>query len=537
MGPNKENTCALDPRSDSTFWSWLDWSAAYMISKGKKDSSKDLSSWVFRTIMENNAASPVWDNMMTSKVVDAIVFFIWRNIDAFIAVESYLSQHPPPVRPEFKAVTKTRLEEKYPSIFEDTKETVIAMRGTRGKRAKLTTTGLWTLDFSSCYGWRHDKNTHIIYSSHIFTARLEQHFVDSYRLKFLKDCPAAAHLRKTLANELSQFCLIAPVRFKDHVTGLTGVQNARKFFFPDGIKVPAPAAELINTIDVQSLLDKLAVQKRSQAWLAESTSALARFEKLECLASVPGGDQLDPTIRNHITQLIQAIEINVAHLGKIDNALQEDPNTVISPFQSRFEPSLEEIPSIEYARRPAFTPSDVRKPFGNDPSPSETNDLDNNHDDNMEDELVQTVNPPPTAPSSQTTDLPMDIDVSVTVPVHAVAVSDDPPPPQASQEDQSSPPPAPSQELESSPPPGPSQIVASVEAMDISERFTFQTENASRPNPPKRFRSPPTSPRPDRQTGPRVQMRSNAKASKRQSPVHSDTNSDDLEDGGVPVPP
>ncbi|KAM6490837.1 hypothetical protein JOM56_013706 [Amanita muscaria] len=282
-----------------------------------------------------------------------------------------------------------------------------------GKRAKLTTTGLWTLDFSSCYGWRHDKNTHIIYSSHIFTARLEQHFVDSYRLKFLKDCPAAAHLRKRLANELSQFCSIAPVRFKDQVTGLTGIQNPRKFFFPDGIKVPALAAKLINTIDVQSLLDNLMVQKRSWAWLTEATSALAHFEKLECLASVPGGDQLDPMICNHITQLIQAIEINVAHLGKIDNALQEDPNTAISPFLSRFEPSLEEIPSIEYARRPAFTPSDVRKLFGNDPSPSETNDLDNNHDENMEDELVQTVNPPPTAPSSQTTDLPMDIDVSV----------------------------------------------------------------------------------------------------------------------------
>ncbi|KAM6488807.1 hypothetical protein JOM56_015733 [Amanita muscaria] len=56
------------------FWSWLDWSAAYMISKGKKDSSKDLSSWVFRTIVDNNAASPVWDNLMTSKVVDAVRF-------------------------------------------------------------------------------------------------------------------------------------------------------------------------------------------------------------------------------------------------------------------------------------------------------------------------------------------------------------------------------------------------------------------------------------------------------------------------------
>ncbi|KIL54088.1 hypothetical protein M378DRAFT_19213 [Amanita muscaria Koide BX008] len=342
--------------------------------------------------------------MLTSKVIDA----------------SYLSQHPLPVRPEFKAVTKTRFEEKYPSIFEDTKDTVITMHGTRGKRAKLTTTSLWTLDFSSCYGRRHDKNTHTIYSSHIFTARLKQHFVDSYRLKFLKDCPAAAYLRKTLANDLSEF-----------------------FFFPDGLKVPALADELINMIDVQALLDKL----------------------LECLASIPGRDQLDPTIHNHITQLIQAIKINVAHLGKIDNALQEDPNTVISPFQSCFEPSLEEIPSIEYTHRPAFTPSDVRKPFRNDPSPSETNDLDNNQDKNMEDEPVQTVNPPPTDPSSQTTDLPMDINVSVTVPIHAVTILDDPlddlPPPQASQEVQSSPPPAPSQELESSPPPGPSQIIAS----------------------------------------------------------------------------
>lgn len=169
------------------------------------------------------------------------MFFIWKHLDLFVAMQQYLSTIASIDRPSFKDVIGSKCQDDYPAAFnDDVTDTFNTMTKVKSSSTGVITTGLWPLDHESYYDWRHTSHKKSVWKQWIHMARIEKIIVNRYRAKMLRKCPPSAVIRDKLQSLLSPLCTpnIVPSRSKP-ASGETQPQS--NFYWPDKVKVqPEP---------------------------------------------------------------------------------------------------------------------------------------------------------------------------------------------------------------------------------------------------------------------------------------------------------
>jgi hypothetical protein len=173
------------------------------------------------------------------------VFFIWKNLDLFIAMQQYLTFCGSIQRPSFKDVNGTKCQDQYPGAFlTEPTDIFNAMTKVKSPTSGVITTGLWPLDHESCYDWRHSTHKKSVWTQWIYMARIEKILVDRYRPTMFRKCPPTALIRETLAALLSPLCTMTIVTVPKGTTA--DKTPAKMFYWPDNIQIePAPETPAI----------------------------------------------------------------------------------------------------------------------------------------------------------------------------------------------------------------------------------------------------------------------------------------------------
>jgi hypothetical protein len=222
-------------------------------------------------------------------IMDQLVFFIWRNLDSFMAMQKYLMDIEAIDRPTFKEVTGTKCKEAYPSAYgADINDTLTAMGHVKAKTAGVVTTGLWPLDHESNYDWRHTTHKRTVWTQWVYMARIETVLVGRYRKKMLSHCDAAAAMRKNLEELLSPLCNPTIVVGSNANSG--DITAERKFYWPDKIAVPAPSqvAASASSLNVDKLKADEARQHDTTALIADIAGVFKKLHSTKAGLAIRG---------------------------------------------------------------------------------------------------------------------------------------------------------------------------------------------------------------------------------------------------------
>jgi hypothetical protein len=229
-----------------------------------------------------------------------LVAFVWRNLDVFVAMQSFLKAHKPMQRPSYKEVSKSLCSKRFPHVFKESCTKDIAAlreRNSKVKKGSLPAPfGAWTLDFASTYDWRNCGNAEPNYKDFVLLSRIELFIVGSYRSDLFQNCPAAAHLRHSISSLLNCCCKPVPCAITNTKTTRPESVLRSKFFFPDKITAPQVAEAHINTIDVVELKSKDRILDRTQGLLVEASDLMKKLEQSEALCAFPGSKEIDASI-------------------------------------------------------------------------------------------------------------------------------------------------------------------------------------------------------------------------------------------------
>lgn len=246
------------------------------------------------------------------RLYNKFVFFIWKHLDLFIAMQQYLTFIPSIDRPSFKDINTTKCQEDFPRAFRtDTTETYNAMSKMKSTNSGVITTGLWPLDHESYYDWRQTTHKKSVWTQWIYMARIEKILVDRYRVKMIRKSPHTALIRDTLASLLSPLCNMATLTLTKPRQGDKAPE--KKFYWPDNIKVepkqaqaPQPAGDgeqatvdpkaapgtvpmkVGDPIDVDNLRSQQLRKEETEAMVAEITSIFKKLHSTKAGLAIRG---------------------------------------------------------------------------------------------------------------------------------------------------------------------------------------------------------------------------------------------------------
>ena len=246
-------------------------------------------------------------NMRLSTKQNKLVFFVWRHLDAFIGMQSFLDARQPPSRPSYKDITShwQREQKHFPSAFEEDPETTEKMMAIRAKKKDVLSVGLWPLDFEPCFDWRKGGKRKRILNDYMRMAKIEIIVVDAYRKRLLKDCPEAAFIRNGVATHLDAFCkpTIKPVGLANDGKANKGKKMlVRKFHYADTITIASSPSDL-PTVNVQAVKLTRQATANSKVLIADIGHALKKVERLKAAAAAPGSRMMDGAISEKISEL------------------------------------------------------------------------------------------------------------------------------------------------------------------------------------------------------------------------------------------
>jgi hypothetical protein len=233
-----------------------------------------------------------------------MVFFVWRHIGAFIAMQDYLDSCPAPSCPSYSEITSAKVKERFPDAYRNNNDILKAMKESKLKKGGTITVGLWTLDAHSCFDWRDiAKNSKKALSEFIQMAKIEMSIIAKYRASLFKNCSPALFIRTEIARQLADSCRVRPLPSLNPSTQKKEMRQVRVFKFADKVPIDLTAPRAARLIDVRELKSKRLRTNKSQALVVEATAALKRLEGLKAVASFPNSKEMDATIYKSIGHL------------------------------------------------------------------------------------------------------------------------------------------------------------------------------------------------------------------------------------------
>jgi hypothetical protein len=346
-----------------------------------------------------------------------MVFFIWRHLDAFIALQDYLDSCPPPPRPSYTEVTSAKAIDRFPNAYRDNDDIMKVMKDNKVKKGRNNTIGLWPLDVHSCFDWRDvGKNSKKALGEFIQLAKIESSVVAKYRASLFKNCPSAAFIRTEIATQLAVSCKIRPWSSVNPATQKKEMRQTRLFKFADKLIIDLTPPQAARYVNVRELKSKRVRTNKSQALVVEAAAALKRLEGLKAVASFPNSKEMDATISKSVADLnkvttfpsffalfsyylpflFQLIRENIARLVRMEEAAEQDSEAEMNPLLESYQVEAQDWPLIHYPRRKVFRPPLIRKP-----SKHSVDDVD---DLSSEDDVSP---PPPRQASRKTSEAPI----------------------------------------------------------------------------------------------------------------------------------
>jgi hypothetical protein len=214
-------------------------------------------------------------------------------------MQSYLAQHPPPVRPRTKVeLTKAAFEKtnKRLILSPDVQDLITLMRGAKdsGKNRSTKTVGNWFLDYRGHYTWRTSSKWSQDFPKWAALAKLEVEAVATYRKTMLEDCPAAAWLRQEIQQLFDSSSAPKQVVAARSQKTIGRNQVVREYRFPDRISV----GEIVSLpeIDVITLSQARFNNSRGDKQRVGLGTWLTKGESMEMCAATPMSKMLSPRL-------------------------------------------------------------------------------------------------------------------------------------------------------------------------------------------------------------------------------------------------
>jgi hypothetical protein len=242
-----------------------------------------------------------------------IVFFIWRHLDAFISLQDYLDNNPPPERPVYNQITSGKAKDAYQDAYNNTGELLKSMK--EAKLKKSVSAGLWPLDVHSYNDWRTTTHFKKVYTEYIIMARIEISIVNSYRPSLFQQSPAAAFIRQGIASLLSDACKLSLINPDPKHREK---RQVRQYIFADKIPCDLPSAPLPPSVDVLNLKHRRQRAAHSKALAADAVAVLKKVEALKASTATPRTKDLDRTVAKAVKFLKHVSPIFIISYNSTD---------------------------------------------------------------------------------------------------------------------------------------------------------------------------------------------------------------------------
>ncbi|KAM6490054.1 hypothetical protein JOM56_014097 [Amanita muscaria] len=343
------------------FWSWFDWSAAYLVTRQSQLTAKDISAWALRTVISQQGS--VFINGRAA--ADTIIFFVWRHLDAFISMQEYLEEHPAPERPSVLFLKPKKVDDKYKFAFDPQDDDQLIKTLKKMKTAKVDapiSSSLWPLDFQGHSDWREStQNNQQLMKDFIHMAKIEIHLIAQYRAQLINNCPAVAYIRYAIKNALKPMCKKTLSKTANATTGKTEVRQDQEFHFSDMIPTPFTDEQTPPDVDVVLIKAKRRRNARSKKMVKEAQNACKRIESLTCAVAAPTSKSIDTGVFHNVTDLSQSFSVNIGRLVIMKDALEKDATADMDPRKDRYQPLDSQLPAIRFPRRQVFHGSEIRR--------------------------------------------------------------------------------------------------------------------------------------------------------------------------------
>jgi hypothetical protein len=243
-----------------------------------------------------------------------LVHFVWRNLDAFLAMQDHLDRLPPSQRPAYNEISSRKAKDRYPDAFTNADDLVKSMKEAKSK--KVGSAGLWPLDVHSYNDWRSTSHVKKVYSEYIIMARIEISIIKTYRSSLFQQCPAAAFIRQGVASLLNDVCTLSAWAVFNPATKNHERRQVRRFRYADKVPCNSPSAQQPPSVDVLDLRLKRQRATRSKALATDAVAILKKIEGLRASAATPRGKELDPSVAKAVKMLkhVRAISVELVSM-------------------------------------------------------------------------------------------------------------------------------------------------------------------------------------------------------------------------------
>jgi hypothetical protein len=289
----------------------------------------------------------------------------------------YIISNPVPLRPAMKDVISGKLKAKFPNAYKEEPDTIKTMLAhLKSQNSTSTTAGLWPLDVCSCFDWRDASRLNKTTMGEFVTmAKVEIALIGSYRSDLLKNCPEAAFIRRHVANELADACVARATVLPHGDTRMRNNRPIRIFTYADKISLGSTSGYQRPVVNVTSLRAGRQAVARSDAMTREAITMFKRLESMQGLSASPDSKLINPKLSQMITDLQSEVSWNIGRLVKMKTALEADKNETMDPRLQKYQPTLKELPQLDFPRRLSYPYPIVRQP----PTQNEPSDGSNNN--------------------------------------------------------------------------------------------------------------------------------------------------------------
>ncbi|KIL64798.1 hypothetical protein M378DRAFT_178584 [Amanita muscaria Koide BX008] len=304
---------------------------------------------------------------------DTIISFVWRHLDAFISMQEYLEEHPPPERPSILLLKPKKCDDQYKFAFDAQDEDLLIKTLKKMKTAKADapiSSSLWPLDFQGHSDWRESTQNNLqLMKDFIHMAKIEIHLIAKYRADFIKQCPAAAYIRHAIKNALKPMSKKSLTKTRNATTGKAEIRQDQEFHFPDMIPTPFTDEQTPPTFDVVLIKAKRRRNARAKTMVKAAQTACKRIESLTCAIAAPNSKSIDSGVASNVSDLsqitfqfyLQSFRVNIGRLIIMKDALDQDETAEMDPHMECYQPQDSQLPDIRFPRRPVFHGSVVRR--------------------------------------------------------------------------------------------------------------------------------------------------------------------------------